>query len=380
MNLPTGRIPLGVGASVSAVITALGLGFGWATWVWVPLAAILGPAVAIVLRSMLLNQLTDPSPVPSRPSAPIGPPPPAPQHEKISDLPLPTSEPDYRFQFSATVSCLRDPHVPPLHADLRVLAKQNVIARALERARRYGPDDYAMATVDLAAALAERITLANGHYVWASDVAVTLSNTDSERLDTMAHLRKEKALWELKRAHELAARDYVGREVLRDPGTAVKWWFGRHLDDAKAPDIAVRSIDDLCTITSEAHTTDVPVWEGRVHQSPAALPPTPVDLPALSDPTDTARHLKSVLATLSEDFESPLRATLRRRVADLLRKYGLTEAADALSDPDCVEEVQLHVGEGTDGYAGSESGVGDDVPVEPTKADSPNGSGPLSPE
>lgn len=98
MNALTGRLAFGLGAAVSALVVVLGLTLDWATWVWLPLAAVLGPGLAIVLRSMFVDEVPS-TPPPPRP-APSGPPAPTPQQARVADLPVPTSVDDYQFLFS----------------------------------------------------------------------------------------------------------------------------------------------------------------------------------------------------------------------------------------------------------------------------------------
>ena len=347
MNISAVHIATGVGAVVSALVVVLGLIFDWETWVWLPLAAVLGPTTMIVLRSMLLDRDTAPTlPAQHSPTpAPPAPPQPVAKRATISQLPLPTREKDYRFLFSATVSWLHDPQVPAMGADLGALAKQNVIARAIERTRQYGPDEYALATVELNAVLSERITLANGHYVWASEVTLTLSDADAKRLERISELRKQQALWEHERAHEIGVRDYLGNEVLRDPGSAVTWWFARNLDKPDAITITVREIDNLRRLTRAAHETGEPA-----PATPLTLlspePPTRVEFNGGVDP---ARRLATAVDQLCKNTEPEVRTTLYRRLADLLRVHGFAEAAEALRSPgDTTESEEASTEHGTD--------------------------------
>lgn len=326
MNAFTGRLAFGLGAAVSALVVVLGLTLDWATWVWLPLAAVLGPGLAIVLRSMAVEPPA--SAPPPRPAA-SEPPQPSPQHTRVTDVPLPTNMGDYQFRFSAVVSWVREPHVPPLNVDLGTLATRNVLDRAVTRTREYSPENYALATIELNAHLAERVAIANGHYVWASEVTLRLSDADARRLEEMAALRKDKALWELRRSREMLARDFVGREVLSDPGTAVKWWFGRHLDQADAPKTAVRDIADLRRLTAAAHNKDTPVWDSG---EPPALPPAPLPppLPVTPGPAphvDPREQFDDAVNRLAGDLDPAVRDTLRRRLDDVLRTYGLAEPA-----------------------------------------------------
>ncbi|EHY88324.1 hypothetical protein [Saccharomonospora azurea] len=331
MNALTGRLAFGLGAAVSALVVVLGLTLDWATWVWLPLAAVLGPGLAIVLRSMFVDEVPS-TPPPPRP-APSGPPAPTPQQARVADLPVPTSVDDYQFLFSAVVSWVRDPVVPPLNVDLGTLATRTILERAVEQAREYSPENYALATVDLNAHLAQRVAIANGHYVWASEVTLQLPDADAERLHEIAKLRKDKVLWELRRSREIFARDYVGREVLSDPGTAVKWWFGRHLDEPDAPEKTVSAIADLRRLTSAAHAEETPVWSVDEQAAPAPAPPTVIVPPPPTRPSANPREqFDDAVDRLAEDLDPVVQATLRRRLDDVLRTYGKA-APDTASDP-----------------------------------------------
>ena len=281
MDSLTNRLAVLAGVIVAGTLTLLGLLLEWATWVWLPLATVLGAVTVIVLRSALHERDLHASPPHQHHApapAPVPPAGPAPRQETISKLPLPSREQDYHFLFSATVLWERQPHVPAMASDFGATAKKFVIERALELTQRCRPQDHGIATMHLSSSLSGKQQVVNGHYVWAADVTLELSEEDSERLEKMARLRKDRALWDEERAHELSLRDYVGKEVLRDPGTAVLWWFARNLQKPDGLTRTVNDIEKLRRLTAPAHATQVPPWDPQpftADQREGEQPPLP---------------------------------------------------------------------------------------------------------
>ncbi|WP_298183337.1 hypothetical protein [Saccharomonospora sp.] len=340
MDSLANRIAAIGGVVAGGTIIVLGLVLGWATWVWLPFAAVLATVTVVVLRSALhereLNASTPlrqhvPPPTPVPPSGPT------PRRETISELPLPSQEQDYRFLFSATVLWERQPHVPAMTTDFGAAAKQFVITRAAGLTQQHHPEDSTMATTNLSSYLAERQQVVNGHYVWATDVTLKLSTEDSERLARMAKLRKDRALWEQERAHELSLRDYIGKEVLRDPGTAVLWWFARNLQDPDGLTKTVNDIEKLRRLTSAAHATHVPPWDQEPFTPPhhengqASLFTPPAVVEGTTAEPDPTLRLVDAVEQLTDNTEPALRSTLHRRLVQLFHAQGLTATADEIA-------------------------------------------------
>ncbi|WP_326602226.1 hypothetical protein [Streptomyces sp. NBC_01800] len=60
------------------------------------------------------------------------------------------------------------------------------------------------------------------------DVRPTLHQHDQERLDGLAGVRKDQAVWEHQRKHEQSTHKYLGEDVLKDTGSAVVWWLAKN--------------------------------------------------------------------------------------------------------------------------------------------------------
>ncbi|GAB3700711.1 hypothetical protein [Nocardiopsis oceani] len=120
---------------------------------------------------------------------------------------LPSSVDDYAFGFSALIHwrwahrvdlSLRNPAGPATHA---------IVLRAGEVLRDVHPGDRTVAESQLEAEFAVEAPVAGGTIqVWAEKVRLELAHEDEERLDRMAHMRKDRALW---------AAEHEARQVKR---------------------------------------------------------------------------------------------------------------------------------------------------------------------
>jgi hypothetical protein len=61
--------------------------------------------------------------------------------------------------------------------------------------------------------------------------------------------RVRKAIWEHQRKYEQNKRAYLGRDVLKDPGSAVVWWLARNDDHVEK---TVQAIGLLAQLSSAA--------------------------------------------------------------------------------------------------------------------------------
>ena len=153
----------------------------------------------------------------------------------------------------------------------------------------------------LSSSLSGKQQVVNGHYVWAADVTLELSEEDSERLEKMARLRKDRALWDEERAHELRPARLQSARMLRDPGTAVLWWFARNLQKPDRLTRTVNDIEKLRRLTAAAHATQVPPWDPQPftadqregEQPPLAIPPVVVE-GNTSEPTPVQQLIDGV--------------------------------------------------------------------------------------
>lgn len=116
----------------------------------------------------------------------------------------------------------------------------------------------------------------------ALDVVLTLSDTDQERLDRLAAIRKDEAVWERQRRYEQNKRDYLGDDVLTSTGSAVVWWLAKNDDHVEK---TVKDIGLLARLSSAANNTEVA--EPFRHLVPEAFPlPTPEQPHAVLQPEE----------------------------------------------------------------------------------------------
>ncbi|WP_017589336.1 hypothetical protein [Nocardiopsis ganjiahuensis] len=109
---------------------------------------------------------------------------------------LPSAVDDYAFEFSALVHwrwahrvdlSLRNPAGPAVHS---------IVLRAREYLRDVHPAERAVAESELESVFAVEDPVAGGTIqVWAENVRLELADEDDERLQHMARLRKDRALW-----------------------------------------------------------------------------------------------------------------------------------------------------------------------------------------
>ncbi|ONI91368.1 hypothetical protein ALI144C_01420 [Actinosynnema sp. ALI-1.44] len=183
----------------------------------------------------------------------------APTHVQypVSAVPLPSSEVDYRFLFSATV-CWRQasPQAAVPHASPGDLAVHWILTRARELTVLEKPEEYRVVQHRLAVALGTALAEPYGHVVaWAVDVSLTMTDDDSRRLDRLAELRKHERMWDQERRMEISMRRYLSEDVLKDTGSAVVWWLARHTEEIEN---SVEMIGHLAQLTAAANSREIP--------------------------------------------------------------------------------------------------------------------------
>lgn len=87
------------------------------------------------------------------------------------------------------------------------------------------------------------------------DVRPTLHQHDQERLDGLAGVRKDQAVWEHQRKYERSTHKYLGEDVLKDTGSAVVWWLAKNDEQVER---TVEDLGMLARLTSAVNDTDVP--------------------------------------------------------------------------------------------------------------------------
>ncbi|MFI2672891.1 phage holin family protein [Streptomyces albidoflavus] len=258
---------LGIIATLLAVI--LGLCLGWPLWVWGLVAALVSGAL---LASMALTgraQRAEPFPEGTLIDLPVRP---VERREiQLTRVRLPSAERDYGFLLTATVRWCPRPDGPDRPMDGGALARASVVQRAEEVTRTSEPGRCSLVQHELSAALAVMLPdpydLVDAHAV---EVTLALDDRDQERLDRLAAIRKEQAVWEHERRREQDRREYLHSDVLRDTGSAVVWWLTRNDEQVG------RTVDDLgilAQLTSAANNEEVPELLRELITTPPAPEP-----------------------------------------------------------------------------------------------------------
>lgn len=285
--------------------------------------------------------------------------PPAPEQTYVSSASLPSAVADYRLLFAAKV--FWHPTVnasTATHRDPAALARYAIVARAADIAANERPDDHSLIEHKLNSALGvAQIDSSGCVEAWASEVSIALSDDDKQRLDRLSAVRKEVQVWEHERRHERNVREYLGLDVLNNPGSAVVWYLARKANSEGAGvQDTVKMIGDLQRLTAAAHSTEIPdldVLEGQLaespvphHFSPEWQPPALFHLPADGDGHyspglavggDGARSGVSAEATVVSSVEKLLaevdeaeRPMFADRLSKLLDTHGQTDVADEI--------------------------------------------------
>ncbi|TQS22494.1 hypothetical protein [Microbispora sp. KK1-11] len=293
-------------------------------WVWIVLAA--ATAVVVLLVRSIGRGTDDALPV----EMPYSPPtPPEPREQRIIDVALPSEEEDYDFLFSAAVrwspiaGAAGEPGV-----NLAGLAVDAILERAKAITRNRPPSRASLVQHELNGALGTmRPDAAERVWAMAESVTLSLPDPDRQRLDKLAEIRKQKAVWEHERTYEQSKRQYLGEDVLKDPGSAVVWWLARNDDRVEK---VVQDLGILAQVSSAANNQEVPeCFRPFVPWTPSAQAE---DEPLVSDPAqDATDHFAAFLAAAGFPDGDPQRALFSRQVAEYLVRYGKQSVADDLT-------------------------------------------------
>ncbi|HEV8557157.1 MAG TPA: hypothetical protein VGR06_12265 [Actinophytocola sp.] len=266
MNVSKRTVMIALSVLVLLLIV-VGLIAGWATWLLITIPTML--VVVVILTEFLAMPAPPPPPLPPPvvlpPPPPPTPPPPLYQQVKIGSVALPSAVADYDFLFSATVNWRGLGHQ---HGSPAGVAADLIVARAREAVAHEPPDRHSLAQANLNGLLGQ-VTRDRADQVeaWATEVWLTLSQQDMERLQKMADVRKDEEVWEHQRRWERSKRVYLGEEVLKTPGSAVVWWLSRKDDEIEG---AVNLIGHLARLSATAHDAEVP--EPFRHLDPVPAP------------------------------------------------------------------------------------------------------------
>ncbi|MDX3090115.1 hypothetical protein PV620_18625 [Streptomyces sp. ME02-6978a] len=257
---------------VTAIFTLLvlitGLMTRWPSWAWLLSGALLVTGVAFSLVRERRKTPLIPPEYRSEPDLPV---PPRPRWEcTVRDVALPSSTEDYDFLFSATIRWVPQEAMPdPLVVNAGGLAMDNILERARRITEKFPPHRCALVQHRLDGELAMLAPDASGWVTaMAEGVRLRLEDADRVRLEKLATVRKDEALWEHERKWEQNRRAYLREDVLKTPGSAVVWWLSRNDEQI---DKAVADIGLLAELASAAHDQPVPP---DFHRFVPGLPPS----------------------------------------------------------------------------------------------------------
>ncbi|MFD3717712.1 hypothetical protein [Streptomyces sp. NPDC058674] len=311
------------------VLTILGLTEQWPLWAWPTLMVVLVVAPAVAFKVAALRRSSVPVAFEEHLTAP----PIERTEQHVSRVAMPSQWADYDFLFSATVRW----YAPDASGHGRVLNPAGLAVEAvLDRARaiteQREPGRVSLVQHELSGALSSLLPdSTNQLQAMAEDVRLTLHEHDQERLDSLAGVRKDQAVWEHQRKYEQSKRTYLGEDVLKDTGSAVVWWLAKNDEQVE------RTVEDLgllARLTSAVNDTDVPerlrdlIAEPREEQG--GTEPSDWRAAAFERAPTAADHLAEALNALGFEDGDTQRRLLAKQIADAIRDQDQQETADDL--------------------------------------------------
>ncbi|MER5688813.1 hypothetical protein [Streptomyces sp. NPDC002205] len=311
------------------VLTIFGLTEQWPTWAWPPLAVILVAAQTMAFKIAGLHRGSVPVAFEEHlTAAPIE----RTEHH-VSRVALPSRWADYDFLISATVRWYAlDASRPGRLLNPAGLAVESVLDRARVVTEQREPGRVSLVQHELSGALSSLLPDSTGQLqAMAEDVRLTLHEHDQERLDSLAGVRKDQAVWEHQRKYEQSKRKYLGEDVLKDTGSAVVWWLAKNDEQVER---TVEDLGMLARLTSAANDTDVPerlrdlIPQPREEQD--GKEPSEWQAAAFERAPTAADHLADALNALSLEDGDTQRRLLAKQIADAIRDQEQHETADDL--------------------------------------------------
>ncbi|MFM9367656.1 hypothetical protein [Streptomyces sp. Da 82-17] len=372
-----------VAVILALLIVIVGLCVEWPLWAWPTAFGLLLAGTAAALALFRQKPPLIPYEHQYEPEAPL------PQVERwecvIRNVALPSRSEDYDFLFTATVRWIpqdTSDDAPGINA--RGLAVDAVLERARRITQQEAPHRSSLVQHRLNGELAT-MELDGSRRVaaMAEQVQLTLSDADRERLEKLATVRKNEAVWEHERKWEQSKRAYLGEDVLKSPGSAVVWWLAKN--DEKV-DKTVSDIGLLAELSAAANDSPVPEDFHRfvpglsVPESPTPAEEAYAPWPSEAAPDDDYGPWPSEAAPDEEHTPHPPRPTTAEEYADVLIRHcglgeddprltlyvkRLSQAADAAGLHDVREALLRWLDRPQGGY------FADDTPPEPPDDDFP---------
>ncbi|MBP2050236.1 hypothetical protein J2Z21_003172 [Streptomyces griseochromogenes] len=311
------------------LLTIVGLTQRWPMWTWPTMAVLLLVVPAATFRITSRRRGSIPVSFEEQLTAP-----PVERTEcHVSRVALPSHWDDYNFVFSATVRwyLLESPGIDPV-LNPAGLAVETVLNRARAVTERREPGRSSLVQHELSGVLSRMYPDPTGHLqAMAENVSLTLPEQDQERLDRLADVRKDKAVWEHQHKYEQSKRQYLGEDVLKDTGSAVVWWLAKNDEHVEK---TVADLALLAQLTSAANDTDIPErLQNLVSQQPSERIATEFleegPAPAAQERT-AADHLSGFFDAMGFTEGDDRRAMLAKQISDIITQQNRYETAEDL--------------------------------------------------
>jgi hypothetical protein len=330
--MSSGRNTIMAYAFVAGAVLLVGLIAFAPREIWLTAVAVAVVAVGIALFRRWGGRRKSVMAEPSTLYTPPPPPPVEPREQRVEQVPLPSSEEDYDFLFSATV--LWSPLQQSRDVNPVALAVDSILKRAQMITERREPGRASLVAHELAGVLGTMREDPDGYVqAMAESVQVTLPAPDQERLDKLAEVRKDRVVWEHDRKYEQSKREYLGKDVLKDTGSAVVWWLVKNDDRVEKTVNDIGLLARLSSVANNRETPDGNELFGQYGQPQSTNGVSPTDC------------LAAFLHTLDLREQSDL---FTHQIALLVGQYGRPDLAKeiakrfGLPDPEPVhaEDVQ----------------------------------------
>ncbi|MFB7596686.1 hypothetical protein [Streptomyces sp. NPDC056160] len=311
------------------LLTIVGLTQRWPAWMWPALAVLLllVPAAAFRIASSCRG------PIPAGFEEQLTAPPVERTECRVSQVALPSLWDDYDFVFSATVRWypVESPAVSSV-LNPAGLAVEAVLNRARAITEKREPGQVSIVRHELGGNLSRMLLDPAGHLqAMAEDISLTLLEQDQQRLDRLAEVRKDKAVWEHQRTYEQSRRQYLGEDVLKDTGSAVVWWLAKNDEHVER---TVADLSLLAQLTSAANDTDIPerlqtLLPGQLGEPTAAEHPQE-DCASAPPGRTAADHLFGFFDALGFPEGDARRAMVARQFSHVIKQQNRHESAEDL--------------------------------------------------
>lgn len=257
--------------------------------------------------------------------------------DAITDVLLPSLHEDYYFLFSGTTvwEPINDEENNAT-ASMSGLAVDSILKRARGITEQRDPRNASIVRYELASALSLMHADDSSRVrAMAESIKLTLPNHDQQRLDELAKIRKDEAVWDHARKYEQSRRHYLSADVLKDPGSTVVWWLTRNDDQVEK---TVDGIGLLARLFAAANNTDLPEAFRRLVPELATIydremPPfetSGTNLPQPPREKSAADDFEAFLRKINLPGGDSERPFFARRMADLVAMHDQQDVADEI--------------------------------------------------